>query len=226
MEVYYNTMQGANNTFLQRINPQSGFIGQPQPMNINQHIKILTQMNNSVCKIVNGIKTGTGFLCLIPFPNIEYRLKVLITCNHVFNEITIGNKIKVKFANGIQGEIIIDGSRRVYTSNPQQYDITMIELKDREFNKSYYLSIDDDLFLKDRIQINQQIYIIHYPNYPNGIPVFNNGEEVTSNNGTIKNKVENKIMYHLTTYEGSSGAPIFNLYNFNVIGIHRGNINS
>ncbi len=44
-------------------------------------------MSNSVCKIVIGKKIGTGFLCLIPFPNIEHRLKVLITCNHVFNDI-------------------------------------------------------------------------------------------------------------------------------------------
>ena len=72
-------------------------------------------MTNSVFKIVVGNKMATGFLCLIPFPNIEYRLKVLITFSSVFNDITIGNKIKIMFDNGIEKEIIIDGTRRVYT---------------------------------------------------------------------------------------------------------------
>ena len=163
MEFYSNKTQNKNNAILQRINPEVGFIDQPQPLNMSQHTKILNQMSNSVCRIVNGYKTGTGFLCLIPFPNIEHLLKVLITCNHVFNEIIIGNKIKVIFYNGIQKEIIIDGIRKVYTSNKEEYDITIIELKDNEFDINYYLRIDDDLFLKDKIQINQQIYIIPYP---------------------------------------------------------------
>ena len=216
MEVYFNKIQNSNNALLQRINPQVGFIDQPQPLNMNQHKKILTQMTNSVCRIAIGNKTGTGFLCLIPFPNIEHRLKVLITCNHVFNDIKIGNKIKVMFYNGIQKEIIIDESRRVYTSNREEYDITIIELKDNEFDIKYYLSIDEDLFLIDEIKINEQIYIIHYPK----------GIEVTSNNGTIQNKINNEIMYYLSTYAGSSGAPIFNLNSFKVIAIHCGYIDN
>ena len=58
-------------------------------------------MSNSVFKVVLGNKIGTGFLYLISFRTIEHRLKVLITCNHVFNDISIGNKIKVIFDNGI-----------------------------------------------------------------------------------------------------------------------------
>ena len=115
-------------------------------------------MTNSVFKIVVGNKMDTGFLCLIPFPNIEYRLKVLITFSSVFNDITIGNKIKIMFDNGIEKEIIIDGTRRVYTSNKKLYDITIIELKDNEFDISYYLQIDDDLFLKNEIKISTNLY--------------------------------------------------------------------
>ena len=116
MEIYFNKTQNNNNALLQRIKPEAGFIGQLPPLNIKQNIKILTQMSNSVGLIVIGNKVGTGFLCLIPFPRIEYRLKVLITCYHVFNDIKIGNKIKVMFDNGIQKEIIIDDSRKKYTS--------------------------------------------------------------------------------------------------------------
>ena len=169
-------------------------------------------MSNSVCRIAIGNKIVTGFLCLIPFARIEHKLKVLTTCNHVFNDIKIRNKIKVMIYNGIQKELIIDELRRIYTSNREKYDITIIELKDNEFDISYYLGMDDDLFLKDEIKINQQIYIIHYPK----------GVEVTSNNGTIQNKIKNEIMYYLNTYEDSSGAPIFNLKSFKVVAIHYG----
>ena len=206
-----NKTQKSKN-ILPTIKPEAGFIGQPEPLNKKQHMKIIDQMTNSVCRIVIGNKIGTGFLCLIPFPTIEYRLKVLITCNHVFNDITKGNKIKIIFDNKIEKEIIIDGIRKVYTSNRKEYDITIIELKDNEFDIRYYLQIDDDLFLKNEIKINQQIYIIHYPK----------GIEVKSNNGTIQKIIGNEIMYYLCTYEGSSGAPIFNLNNFKVIGIHLG----
>jgi len=215
-EMHFNCTQQSNNSLLQRINPQAGFIGQLPPLNITQNKKLIDQMSNSVCRVVIESKVGTGFLCLIPFPTIEYRLKVLITCNHVFNDITIGNKIDVMFNNGIQKEIIIDDSRRVYTSKKEEYDITIIELKDNEFDISYYLGIDNDLFLKDEIKINQIIYIIHYPK----------GIEVKNNLGTIQNKIGNKIVHYLTTYEGSSGGPIFNLNSFKVIAIHRGYINN
>jgi len=214
MEADLNKTERSNNSLLEEIIPEVGFIEQPQPLNMNQHKKILTQMSNSVCRIAIENKTGTGFLCFIPFPKIENSLKVLITCNHVFNDIEIGNKIKVIFDNGKQKEIIIDESRRVYTR--KEYDITIIELKENEFDKKYYLGIDEDLFLKDEIKINQQIYIIHYPK----------GIEVTSNNGTIQNKIKNEIMYCLSTYEGSSGAPILNLNSFKVIAIHCGYIDN
>ena len=88
-------------------------------------------MTNSVCKIVNGKITGTGFICLIPYPTIEHPLKVLITCNHVFNDITLGNKIKVIFDNDIEKEIILDKTRKLYTNDiKDKYDITIIEIKD------------------------------------------------------------------------------------------------
>ena len=112
-----------------------GFIGQPISLNRRQNKIIDNQMNNSVCRIVNGKITGTGFLCLIPYPTIEHPIKVLITCNHVFNNIKIGNKIKVKFDNNIEKEIILDKERKLYTNDiNDKYDITIIELKDNEFN--------------------------------------------------------------------------------------------
>ena len=102
MEMYFNYTKRSNNT-----KSTSGLYWQFPPLNINQNKKLMDQMSNSVCRVVIENKVDPGFLCLIPFPTIEYRLKVLITCNHVFNDITIGNKIDVMFDNGIQKEIII-----------------------------------------------------------------------------------------------------------------------
>ena len=109
---------------------------------LNKYITktILNQMSNSVCRFDLGKKTGSGFICLIPYPTIEHQLKVLITCNHVFNDIKIGNKIKVKFDNNIEKEIILDKERKLYTNDiNDKYDITIIELKDNEFNILYII---------------------------------------------------------------------------------------
>jgi len=53
----------------------------------------MKQMNKSICKIDSNIIKGTGFLCLIPYPNIEHLLKTFITFNHVLKDLNIGNEI-------------------------------------------------------------------------------------------------------------------------------------
>ena len=125
--------------------------------------KIMKQMKKSVCKIDGQIK-GTGFLCLIPFPNILHPLNVLITCNHVFNDISIGSRIKLVFDDGKEKIIELDKSRKVYTN--KENDITIIELKENEFDLEDYLKLDDDIDkVKEYNEIykNKSIYIIHYP---------------------------------------------------------------
>ena len=91
----------------------------------------MKQMKKSVCKIDGQIK-GTGFLCLIPFPNVLHLLNVLITCNHVFNDINLGNTIKLVFDDGKEKTLELDKSRKVYTN--EENDITIIELKEDEFD--------------------------------------------------------------------------------------------
>ena len=171
-------------------------------------------MEKSICLIDNENSTGTGFLCLIP--QINHFLKVLITCNHVLNNLSIGNKIKLIFDNDDNEkpkEINIDKNRRIYTN--KEHDITIIELKGNEFDKNDYLKIDNLIYKEnelDNIYKNKKIYIIHYPK----------GDEVRYSCDTITN-IENNIIEHCcTTDKGSSGAPILNLDNYQVIGIHRG----
>ena len=86
--------KGSQITQKTHIIKQNHIPGHAQSLSKFQIKKIKKQMNKSVCKIDGQIK-GTGFLCLIPFPDIFHSLNVLITCNHVFNDISIENKISI-----------------------------------------------------------------------------------------------------------------------------------
>jgi len=67
MEANFNKTQRNNNTNLQRINPEAGFKEELQSLNIIQHMKIIEQMSNSVCKIEIGNKIGLDFYVLFHF---------------------------------------------------------------------------------------------------------------------------------------------------------------
>ena len=175
----------------------------------------------SVFKIVTDNKPcGTGFLCLIPFPNKLKPLPVLITCNHVLRDedIKLGKVIKLIFNDKNEKTLYIDKTRRIYTSNDKKTDITMIEIKEDDgFNINKILEIDYDIYdegeLNKKYQ-NESLYVIHYPD----------GHNASFSPGIIqKIHSNNEIIEHLcSTKNGSSGAPIINLNTFKVIGIHTG----
>ena len=104
----------------------------------------------SVFKIVIDNKPcGTGFLCLIPFPNKLKPLPVLITCNHVLTneDIKLGKGIKLIFNDKNEKTLYIDKTRRIYTSNDKKTDIIMIEIKEDDgFNINKILDIDYDIY--------------------------------------------------------------------------------
>ena len=147
-------------------------------LSVHQLERIEKQMEKSVCKIIKEEIKGTGFICQIPYPNSNHLLKVLITCNHVLNDIREGNEIKVIFDEK-EKKINIDKNRIIYTNINE--DLTIIELKRNEFDENDYLRIDD-LFLRyeenelNRRYKDKKIYIIHYP--------F--GKEVKYSDGTLK----------------------------------------
>ena len=57
---------------------------------------ILEQMKKKVCKINIGRIKGTGFFCKIPFPDDKNLLSVLITNNHVIDELILKNEKIIK----------------------------------------------------------------------------------------------------------------------------------
>ena len=190
------------------INRQAHIESHPLPIGKNQIKKIYAQMNNSVVKIKNGKKNGTGFICLIPYPDEIHRLPVLITCNHVLD---------IKDINKNKEIILFLVDRKIYYSKKKEYDITIIEIKeeDRLYN-SKILEIDQDIYQNNlkSIYFNKSVYIIHYPK----------GGECEYSLDTISNIDENntQIMHYCATEDGSSGSPILNLQTFKVIGIHIG----
>ena len=185
-------------------------------------LPIISEQSKNICKIIkeNG-ENGTGFLCKIPFPDSLHLLPVLITCFHVLgnNDILEGKKIKMTFNNDENTKIIvIEPDRKTYFSDENEYDITIIEIKQSDgFNINTFLSIDDYLYngdISDNYKKFKNIYLIHYPL----------GFKCKISFGTIKNiNLENFELQHINaTSKGSSGCPIFNIVNYKIMGIHKG----
>ena len=105
---------------------------------------IKKQKENSICKILNGHKAnGTGFLCLIPYPNKANQLPTLITCNHVIN----GDEKEVKLIfNDKKEKVFKLNNRKMYISKREDKDITIIEIKNEDnFDYNNMLEVDYDI---------------------------------------------------------------------------------
>ena len=192
--------------------------GTPDAISFEGLAVINEQKENNVCKIVkeNDV-TGTGFLCLIPFPDKLHPLPVLFTCNHVLNgdDIKPGKEIKMIFNDKIEKILKIDDSRMTYTSEENEFDTTIIEIRNEDnFDINNMLEIDNNIYKDnlDKFYQNRTVYIIHYPN----------GLNSSYSSNIIKYIDNNKIFHICATENGSSGSPIFNLQNFKVMGIHTG----
>ena len=190
---------------------------QPQSLNLEQLEYIQMQMKKSICKIKCKDKGfGTRFFCRIPFPDYFNLLPVLITNYHVIKseDIQPNKAINISINNeNLNITLIIDKSRKIY-ANKEPYDITIIELRKRDgINLNSFLDIDNE-FIANENYIQKSIYLIHYPH----------GLNVEFSSGVIQSiGSDNYTIFHLcSTKAGSSGAPIFNLFNYKILGIHIG----
>ena len=125
------------------------FIEQPLALNKNQFEK------NEIkwLKVYVELIQEKNWYWIFMFNNISNKdnlLKTLITYNHILNNIKIGNKIKVIFDKNIKKEIILDDKRKLFSN--KKYDITIIELKDNEFDINNYHQIDDELYTNNKIK--------------------------------------------------------------------------
>ena len=208
--------------------------------------KIIEQMEKNICRIVTEKlpekksekesdkeseiapiqEQGTGFFCKIPFPNITNKLTVHITNYHVINEDLLDNKGKttIYIQNEKEGREMNFKNRMCYTN--EEYDITIIEIKEKD-NIKNYLELDDEIM---KVVLNDDndndnfgyrkktVYIIQYPE-----------NELSVSFGLIDSIEDGKEKYNFYhkcyTNNGSSGSPILNSENNKVIGVHKSGTN-
>ena len=117
----------------------------PSPISIEKMEKILFQMKNSICRIINNDgQKGTGFFCRIPYN--DNLIPFLITNNHVLNESKISNGKRVEFTINDGKKTIsfdIDDSRIKFTN--KDLDVTFIEIKPNKDSIDYILDIDEEI---------------------------------------------------------------------------------
>ena len=200
--------------------PQKKLKNHSNPVLYKSMKYIIKQMETSICKIITDNIYGTGFFCVIPFPDMNNMLPVLITNNHVLNNEALEKGKEIEFTindDKFHFKIIIDENRKVYT-NDKPFDISIIEIKKNDNNILLlnFLEIDEEMFNTDYYdEYNQKsVYLVHYPN----------GKKMEYSPGAIKNITIDtyNIQHYCSSEKGSSGSPIMNLLNYKVIGIHKG----
>lgn len=186
----------------------------PIETNIKGINKINDQLESCICKIYTETLLGTGFFCVF-----EYNKKLitlLVTNNHILNQnhIINGKVITISLNNDkIMKKIKINKERRRYTNN--QYDITIIEIKNTDNLGNKYMLLDYDIFKEEEflnnLFRNSPIYLLFYK------------EKEASVSFGIVDKIDKNKIYHLcTTYPGASGGPILSMRTNKIIGMHRG----
>jgi len=201
----------------------------PSTISYESSEEILNQMNKKICKIkMKDGAQGTGFFCIIPFPNEDNFLPVLITNNHIINQQSLSKEneiISLMIRNEQKVKVINLSNRKSYT-NPD-YDITIIELK-QEDNIHNFLELDDNILNNildnddndnsNQIYLKETLYILQYPE-----------GKLSVSYGVLDTILIDKhfnFNHSCSTKSGSSGSPIINLSSNKIIGIHKEGLQS
>ena len=149
----------------------------------------------------------------IPFPDEYHLLPVLITNNHIINDMK--KNLLIIYNDSFKIINMIDFQRRCYTEK-DHYDITIIEMLSKDnINLNSFLEIDIQTKIEENKIIKNDIYILHCPK----------GNEISISSGNIKYIKNNTIFHNCSTDHGSSGSPIFIKSNFKILGVHKGHNN-
>ena len=187
-------------------------------INGNAMINFLQKAIKAVCEIcVSTNKFGSGFFCKIPYTqNNNLLLPVLITNNHVLSKNELESDLKIKI-NG-ETKIISLKGRKKWTDD--KIDFTCIEIKEEEDNIHTFFNLDDNVLDKNYSNdcyLNNHVIIF---------AINKNDKQVGFSNGVIKQNEKSFFAYTCNTFPGCSGGCIVNQNNNNIIGIHKGEINT
>jgi hypothetical protein len=188
------------------------------PIFLDETKELLKQMRNGVYQICIQGNNGTGFPCRIPLSKDNY-LPVFITSNNLINEDYLKQEenipIQIKIGKEIN-KISISLKDKFYYTN-KDYDITIVEIKQNIDNINTFLELDQNIFNDPKDYVGNSIYILNYQT--------SLGEnKVAASIGKLIeiNKDNNHDFNHFCfTTKESSGAPILNLSNNKIIGIHK-----
>lgn len=192
-----------------------------ESLELNNLLIIIEQMKTSVCKIEKKNNSGTGFLCIIPFPNNSHLIPVLITSYNILNkkDIIPGNNIKITFYDNTYKILEMSVKRKIYLNDEKKYNITIIEIiKEDGLDSSKMLKIDKTIYNDNYLKYifkNKSVYSIYYPQ--------NSEIQYDINLLTNIDPISNTFIHLCVTEGGALGAPILNLENFRVIGFNKGN---
>ena len=188
------------------------------PVFIDETKELLKQMRNGVYQICNQGNNGTGFPCRIPLSK-DNNLPVFITSNNVINEDYLKQEqnipIQIKIGKEIN-KISISLKDKFYYTN-KDYDITIVEIKQNVDNINTFLELDQNIFNNPKDYAGNSVYTLNY------LTSLGENKVAASIGKLIEiNKDNNHDFNHFCfTTKESSGAPILNLSNNKIIGVHK-----
>ena len=189
------------------------------PIPSGKEEKINEQMKISICKIYANQKVGTGFLCLIPFPDQRNRLSVLVTNKDLINEEEFLKMKKIEFTldNDKEEKIIyMTSERKIFSS--KKYNTTFIEIFPGECEDNQLMEMDNNFseadiskedILQEKKKGKNDIYIIQYINETSCIKSYG-----------IINNIQKENINHTCSKE--PGGPILYMKNQKIIGLNIG----
>ena len=179
-------------------------------------VNFIQKAAKAVCEIDLSNGFGSGFFCKIPYTqNNNLLLPVLLTNNHVLSGNTLENDIKIKI-NGETKSLSLKG-RKTWTN--KEMDFTCIEIKEEEDNIHTFFNLDDkalDQNSSNDCYLNQNVIIFAIN--------INDNKQIGFSNGIIKKNFDSFFAHTCNSFPGCSGGCIVNQFNNNVIGIHRGEV--
>ena len=179
---------------------------------------IIDKSENSICEIKCNDGYGTGFFCILRYPDKFSKIYCLITNYHVIDDdmINYSEYIEIKI-NNKEIKIYLNKKRKIWKN--EEIDYTCIEI------------IKEDNIIENinPFDINNNCYNTNYDNNnydEKGIIIASiaSSKDIDTSQGILY-YIKNNRLYFLhdcNTEGGFSGGPIILINNLSIIGIHKG----